>query len=300
MPRRPRLFAPGLLYHVIARGNHRQAVFLTDLDYRAYLARIARYRARHAVCLHAYCLMPNHVHLLVQTSDPPLAKFMQGLQQSYTRHFNRVYETVGHLFQGRYKAIVCERDEYLTTLVRYIHLNPVRAGLVDDPAAYQYSGHRAYLAGESRGLVDPEPVLGMLGGRAAYRRFVIAGLDEGHQERYYRTENADALGARGFAQRVGQGAQRADTRPDRPLGIVLSEQASRFGLDASVLRGPDRSHAVAQARAAVSFVLVRQLGYRVADVAAALARDPATISLMVSRLALRRGSASAEVVHRNA
>jgi putative transposase len=79
------------------------------------------------VDIYAYCQMPNHTHLLVETCGPPLAKFMQGLQQSYTQYFNRKYEKAGHLFQGRYKAIVCEREEYLLELVRYIHLNPVRA-----------------------------------------------------------------------------------------------------------------------------------------------------------------------------
>src|SRR6266849_7967662 len=148
MARRPRLFAPGLLYHVIARGNQRQPTFLTDADYEAYLARLARYRKRYGVFLYAYCLMPNHVHLLAETPEAPLSRFMQGLQQSYTQRFNRVYGTVGHLFQGRYKAIVCDRDEYLMALIRYIHLHPVRAGLVEDPDAYPYSGHRAYLGAD--------------------------------------------------------------------------------------------------------------------------------------------------------
>src|SRR5215510_11894108 len=165
MARRPRVLVPGLLYHVIARGNQRQPTFLTDLDFRAYLTRLTAYRKRYGVSLLAYCLMPNHVHLLARTSEPPLSKFMQGLQQSYTQWFNRVHGKVGHLFQGRYKAIVCDRDEYLTTLVRYIHLNPVRAGLVEQPDAYPYSGHRAYLAGEAMGPIDSDPVLGMLGGR---------------------------------------------------------------------------------------------------------------------------------------
>jgi REP-associated tyrosine transposase len=151
MARRPRVLAPGLLYHVIARGNQRQQTFLTDLDYRAYLVRLATYRKRYGVSLYAYCLMPNHVHLLVQTSEPPLSKFMQGLQQSYTQRFNRVHGKVGHLFQGRYAAIVCDRDAYLVTLIRYIHLNPVRARLVEQPDAYPYSGHRAYLTARGWG-----------------------------------------------------------------------------------------------------------------------------------------------------
>jgi REP-associated tyrosine transposase len=287
MARRPRLFAPGLLYHVIARGNQRQLTFLTDGDYQAYLIRLATYQKRYSVKLYAYCLMPNHVHLLLQTSEVPLAKFMQGLQQSYTQGFNRVHGNVGHLFQGRYKAIVCERDEYLVTLVRYIHLNPVRARLVEDPEAYPYSGHRAYLTGDGMALIDPGPVLNMLGGQAAYRRLVLAGIGAGHDERYYQTVDQQFLGARPAAQRAGQAAQPAGVLPRKPLEMVVKELARQISLDPSTLRSPDRSQCVSTARAALSFVLVRRLGYRVADVAAALGRDSATISVIVSRLASR-------------
>src|SRR5688500_1303752 len=286
MARRPRLCGFGLLYHVIARGNQRQLTFLAERDYEAYLIRLARYQKRYSVKLYAYCLMPNHVHLLVQTSDAPLAKFMQGLQQSYSQWFNRIHGTVGHVFQGRYKAIVCDRDEYLLTLIRYIHLNPVRAGLVDNPEAYPHSGHRAYLADDVLSLIDAGAVLSMLGGPAAYRRFVLAGMDAGHDERYYQTEDQRFLGARPAAQRTGQAAQPA-VLPRRPLDLVFTELARRIPADPSMLRSPDRSHTVSGARAILSFILVRRLGYRVSDVAAALGRDVATISLTVSRLARR-------------
>ena len=202
MARRPRLFAPGLLYHVIARGNQRQATFLHDVDYDAYLHRLALYRARYGVSLHAYCLMPNHVHLLARTGTSPLAKFMQGLQQSYTQWFNRVHEKVGHVFQGRYRAIVCDSDEYLVTLVRYIHLNPVRAGLASRPDLYRYSGHRALLAGRSTALLEPDPVLRLLGGPDAYERFTREGAGAGHQARLYETKDQQVLGDQTFADAV--------------------------------------------------------------------------------------------------
>ena len=251
MARRPRLFAPGLLYHVIARGNQRQPTFLTDADYEAYLARLARYRRRYGVFLYAYCLMPNHVHLLAETSEAPLWRFMQGLQQSYTQRFNRVYGKV--------------------------------------------SGHRAYLGADRGGLVDAGPILSMLGGRSAYRRFVHGGIGAGQQ----------FLGARGFAQKIGQPtAQLAVEPPKRPLTMALGDLSRRCALDLSVLRSPDRGHAVSRARAALSFVLVRRLGYRVADVAAAFHRDAATISVIVSREARRlessaRRTADASRIHRN-
>jgi hypothetical protein len=216
---------------------------------------------------------------------------MQGLQQSYTQRFNRVHAKVGHLFQGRYRAIVCERDEYLLTLIRYIHLNPVRAGLVDDPRRYPHSGHRAYLEGDVTGLIDPGPGLALLGGRAAYRRFVLAGIGAGHEGRYYETDDQRFLGAPGFAQRLRQAAaQQAGTLPREPLGSVVEELAHRFALDPATLRSPDRRQPVSRARAALSFVLVRRLGYRVVDVAAALGRDAATIGRIVSRLERRLDS----------
>jgi putative transposase len=111
-------------------------------DYEAYLERLARYRKRFGVTVYAYCLMSNHVHLLLETGSEPLSKFMQGLQQSYTQYFDRKHHKVGHLFQCRYKVIVCEKDEYLLTLVRYIHLNPIRGKLVQRLDDYPYSGHR--------------------------------------------------------------------------------------------------------------------------------------------------------------
>jgi putative transposase len=202
MARRPRLFAPGLLYHVIARGNQRQPTFLDDADYGAYLRRLALYLERYGVNLHAYCLMPNHVHLLARAGTTPLAKFMQGLQQSYTQWFNRVHEKVGHVFQGRYRAIVCDSDEYLVTLVRYIHLNPVRAGLASRPELYRYSGHRALLTGQATALLDPEPVLSLLGGPAAYAHFMQEGADAGHQPGLYATQGQQVLGDRAFADQV--------------------------------------------------------------------------------------------------
>jgi putative transposase len=110
---------------------------------------------------------------------------MQGLQQSYTQYFNRKHHKVGHLFQGRYKAILCEKDEYLLTLVRYIHLNPIRAKLVQKPDDYAYSGHREYCGTRASEVLELDRVLDMLGGRAAYRRFVQEGLRDGHREEYY-------------------------------------------------------------------------------------------------------------------
>ena len=286
MARRPRLFAPGLLYHVIARGNQRQPTFLDDADYAAYLRRLALYRERYGMRLHAYCLMPNHVHLLVRTADTPLAKFMQGLQQSYTLRFNRLYGKVGHLFQGRYRAIVCESEQYLLTLVRYIHLNPVRAGLTGRPEEYPYSGHRTYLTEESTALLDPAPVLSLIGGSTAYAHFVRDGLAEGHRPDFYPVERQPVLGNPAFATELAERAgQPTATPPRESLDRALARLAARLRVDPTDVRGPGRGRGLSASRALLAFVLVRRLAYRLTDVAALLGRDPATLGKAVTRLA---------------
>jgi REP element-mobilizing transposase RayT len=138
MARRPKSICVRT-YHVVR--VQRRKTFRSDDDYKAYQDRLEKYRAKFHVRIYAYCLMPNHVHLLLGTGSTPLAKFMQGLQQSYTQYFNRRYHKVGHVFQGRYKAIICDKDKYLLALVRYIHLNPVRARLAKRPERYT---HRTY------------------------------------------------------------------------------------------------------------------------------------------------------------
>jgi len=288
MARRPRIFAPGLLYHVIVRGNHRQRTFRRPADYHAYLDRLARYQRRYAVRLYAYCLMPNHVHLLLETGHVPLARFMQGLQQSYTQYFNRMYDQLGHLFQGRYQAIVCERDRYLIALIRYIHLNPVRAKLVRQPEEYPYSGHDVYLRGQPTELLDPAPVLGLLGGRGGYRRFVREGMGEGHRVDYYEVSDQRVLGHAGFAESLRkQGMEPPTPTPNRSVDQTLKTLAKHLHIDPVLLRSPDRSWAVSRARTLIAYTVVRRLGFPLTELAAHLGRDAATVSTLISRLAAR-------------
>ena len=289
MARRPRLFAPGLLYHVIVRGNQRQKTFLSDADYQAYLERLGRYRRKFAHTLHAFCLMPNHVHLLLETSSVPLPKFMQGLQQSYTQFFNRRHRKVGHLFQGRYQAIVCEKDRYLLALVRYIHLNPIRAGLARNLDRYPYSGHHCYLTGRATAVLDPTRVLRVLGGRTAYQRLIRAGLKEGHKEEYYQVEDQRFLGTQDFAQRIKAAVPEMppNRRATRPLDRVLKDAARALAVAPAELASPDRSWHLARIRVVIAYLLVRRFGYRLTEVATALGRDGATLSSRLSRLAIQ-------------
>jgi REP element-mobilizing transposase RayT len=165
MPRRPRVEVEGALYHLITRGNNRQAVFKHDDDYRKFLSLLEREKQKHPFYLYAYVLMTNHVHLLVERQSDSVSGVMQRVLTGYAQYRNRKYRKVGHVFQGRYKAIVCQRDAYLSELVRYIHLNPVRAGMVKRVEDYRWSSHRAYMGLENCSWVDCEPVLRHFGAR---------------------------------------------------------------------------------------------------------------------------------------
>ena len=213
---------------------------------------------------------------------------MQGLQQSYTQYFNRKHHKVGHLFQGRYKAIVCDKDEYLLGLVRYIHLNPIRANMVQKLDAYPYSGHRHYVDGRVSEVLEPGRVLDLLGGRAGYRRFVLEGLKEGHREDYYQVEDQRFLGAEEFAQKLKRKVNEEEIfRRKKQLSVVFRSAARAVEVEPQVLEGADRGWEVSQSRALVGYVLIRRLGYKLKDVAKCLGRDAATVSSLVSRFAVR-------------
>jgi putative transposase len=289
MARRTRIFASGLLYHVIVRGNQRRKTFHCVDDYKAYLDRLEKYRAKCHVRIYAYCLMPNHVHLLIETGATPLAKFMQGVQQSYTQYFNRSYRKVGHLFQGRYKAIICHRDKYLLALVRYIHLNPVRAKLATRPERYLYSGHHSYLTKGTANVVEIAPILKLLGGKKAYERFVLEGIGESHNEEYYAVEDQRFLGQEGFGEEISRDAEENDDRKaNKPIEVAFKEVARRVATTPELLRSKDRRWEISTKRAEAVAILVREYGYAVGAVAKYLGRDQANVSTMLSRLFARQ------------
>jgi len=144
MARKSRIHYPGAVYHVMLRGNAKQAIFQRDEDYSRFEYILSQGMDQYELLLHAYCWMKNHVHMALQVTEQPLPKFMQNLSQRYTHWFNKKYDRVGHLFQGRYKAILVQKDGYMAELIRYIHLNPVRAQIVKYPEQYPLSSHNAY------------------------------------------------------------------------------------------------------------------------------------------------------------
>lgn len=163
MPRKPRLQTEGMVHHVIVRGNKKQNIFASDPDRIRYLHLIDRYKQRYGFRLYAYCLMDNHVHLLLQQGIVSLSRIMQGIQQSYTQFHNRKYSTPGHVFEQRFKSFPCSEDAYLIALVAYIHKNPKSAGLVESAAQYRWSSHHEIMQPHPDHLTDTEELAQLLG-----------------------------------------------------------------------------------------------------------------------------------------
>ncbi len=190
MARKPRLHVPGGLYHVILRGNARQDIFFSAEDRARFYELIEEGVSRFGYRVHAFCLMTNHLHLALQAGEQSLSAGMQNLAFRYTRYINARRKRAGHLFQGRFKAVLVDRDRYGLALVRYLHLNPLRARLVKQPSAYAYSSHRAYLGDEALPWLTTDWVLGQFGSRintarSRYTRFINEGKAEGHNEAFY-------------------------------------------------------------------------------------------------------------------
>lgn len=288
MARKSRVEFEGAFYHVIVRGNQRRKIFQDERDRLSYLDRVEHYRKRCGFTLYAYVLMPNHVHLLLETGAVFLSKIMQGIQFSYTQLYNRRHRTVGHLFQGRYKAILCDRNQYLLELVRYIHLNPARMRSPLDPWKYQWSSHRAYLGERTAIVVETEPVLGQLGksvgqARQAYLQFMKEGLRSGHEEKYYQTTDQRFLGDEAFVEEVASKAKEKDIRPSGPrasLDRLLAVVSKEHGMAEEVLIGSGRRNDWVQARRQLVYLAREWANMTTLELGKRLKRDPS----MVSRL----------------
>lgn len=297
MARKPRLEFSGAFYHVIARGNRRATLFHDDADSTAYLERLERYRARDGVTLHAYVLMTNHVHLLLETGDRPLSRTMQTLQFTYSQYYNRRYGKTGHVFQGRFQAILCDREAYLLELVRYLHLNPARLRTPLNPWTYRWSSHAAYLGRPSSVQVSTASVLASFHrqvgpARQAYRRFMLEGLTQGHQARFYDTVDQRFLGDERFieeADRRTAAAREVTVRPRRvAFGRLLTAVADAYAVTPHAIVAPGRQRAPGPARALLVHV-AREWGQLTThELGRRLQRDPAMISRLATAYAASR------------
>ncbi len=204
MARQPRIEYQGAFYHVTSRGNLKQNIFFDDADRKKLLEILKRIKARYSYILHAYALMDNHYHFLIETPLANLNQVMHNINTSYTVYINKRHDRSGHLFQGRYKAILVEKDSYLLSLSRYTHLNPVRAGIVYRPEEYQWSSYREFIGYPGPGVVHTADALSYFSEnkKAAvmgYRTFVESGIGESHSP-FEHVQAGIVLGGESFVE----------------------------------------------------------------------------------------------------
>lgn len=290
MARKTRVEVNGGLYHVMARGNRREPIFFEEEDRAKLMSGLARARAELDTEVHAFALMTNHLHLVLRRRHETIGRFMHLLLFRYARHVNRRHGLVGHVFQGRYKALLCDDESYLLRLVRYVHWNPMRAGLCRT-LHYRWSSYGTYLDG-SLSWVDTAPVLRLLGKDPARARET---LREFHESLRLEDQEIDArfeifrspiLGDDEFDARA---LRRAGLSPSRlrpiPLDLLLARMVWtwRGTVSAVQVRGTSRRHAIAHARAAFARAAIEEHGHSAAAVAGYLGRDPANLRMLLWR-----------------
>ena len=320
MPRQARIDAPGALHHIIARGLERREIFHDQRDRDNFVGRLGEIVTQTKTRCLAWALIPNHFHLLLKTGTVPVATVMRRLLSGYAGSFNRRHRRSGHLFQNRYKSILCQEDIYLKELVRYIHLNPLRAGIVkclEELDRYGYCGHGFLLGNGQNDWQEIASVLALFGdhvsvARRCYREFVEKGMDQGSRP--------DLIGG-GLLRSAGgwrevQALRKAgmlQKSDERILGDsdfvenVLAESKEKLqkkyaltvkglgfeqlvqwvsgltGIPMHAMTGPGKERPSVRARSLLCFWAVKELGISLTDLARRLEISVPTVSAAVQR-----------------
>ena len=319
MPRLARLDAPGVLHHVMGRGIERRKIFLNKKDREDFIDRLAELAINGSMSIYSWSLLPNHFHLLCKTKNRPLSSSMRKLLTGYVVNFNRRHKRHGHLFQNRYKSIVCQEDAYLMELVRYIHLNLIRASLVKDIRGLNrspFSGHSALMGYVKRDWQDTEYVLNYFGkdrdSRRNYLKFVKQGINQGRRPELVGGGLIRSLGSwaevlalrrrgekQAYDQRIlGDGefvksvlseidALGEENLRISPKKMEISSMAERVckvhNISIPELRSGSRRHEIEEARRILSFLAVTELGYSGAEVARYLGVTTSCITRAISK-----------------
>jgi len=295
MARKPRIHFPGAVYHVMLRGNGGQEIFYSSRDRSRMVLLLQAGVERYGHRIHAFCLMPNHIHLAIQVGETPLSKIMQNLSVRYTLKINASQKRSGHLFQGRYKAILIDADQYLLQLIRYIHNNPVRARLVDRCGAYPWSSHRAYCGEEVIPWVTTEWVMGQFAeqGETAYllyRDFIHQGASEGQRAEFHQGSiEGRLLGDDHFAEEaLTKAEQKFQVR--HSLEQLIEAVCTVYRITPYRLAEPGRKRDLSEPRAVVAYMALEADHLTLTALAAALNRELSGLSQAAGRLQKRLAS----------
>jgi len=326
MPRQARLDAPGALHHIIIRGINKAPIFKDDQDKTRFLERLAENVTQGDSKVYAWVLMTNHVHLLFKTGKDGISSIMRKQLTWYAQYFNRRHKRTGHLFENRYKSIICEEEAYLLALVRYIHLNPVRAKMIENMEQldrYPWTGHQALIGKADHGWMDRDAVLSEFGGSrrkavSEYCRFVREGMNEGRnpeltggglirsqggwsqvigmRRRGQREEYDDRiLGSGSFVNAIfkevedRQLRQMRHKRSGKTIQKILEEECKTRRINQLELKAGGKRSSISTARAAIACRCREELGVSAAEIARYLGVSTSGIIRSIERTEKRRG-----------
>ena len=286
--RRPRLHVPGACYHATLRGNHQQDIFFSEADRQLLSHYVAAACERTGARIHAYCWMSNHIHLLIQVADAPLGAFMQRIGTRYARTIQARVPTTGHLFQNRYHALLVDVDRYFVALLRYIHLNPVRAGLVADPADYLWSSHGAYLGRTTQEWLTTDFGLSYFAStevqaRERYQTFVMQALGASRDPQLTTPPRGEprVLGDESFAHRIA----RLPVTVVKPRGLdeIVDEVCRELGVSLAELQSPSQLRRLSRARGQVTSRALAAGAATLSEVAKRLNRSASALTRIAER-----------------
>jgi len=320
MPRQARLDVTGTLHHIMLRGIEKKRIFDDDLDREEFVSRMGKLALETKTKIYAWSLLNNHAHLLLRSGPGGLTQYMRRLLTGYAQGYNRRHQRRGYLFQNRYKSIVCDEEVYFQELVRYIHLNPLRAGLVSNLGQldrYPWSGHGVLVGKVEHSWQDADYVLSWFGRRTAqarrvYRRYVVEGINQGHRpelvggglvrslggwsavkslrrsgERVLTDERI--LGSDDFVGRVlGEADHRtkhsfSSLLTGRQMQEVIGTSCKKEGISIQELQRGSRRGPIPRVRSVLAWKLARELGVSLAEIGRQLGVSTSAISQILQR-----------------
>ena len=292
MARLKRYHCPKSFYHVMLRGNDGQDIFFSENDRYTMYFLLQEGVENYGHQIHAFCLMKNHIHLLIQVGEVPLSKIMQNLGSRYTQKINRRYDRVGHLFQGRFKSILIEDEVYFTRLLRYIHRNPVRAHITQTPENYIWSSHNTYLFRNSMEWVTIDYGLSKFGidlndSLTRYSAFILkAEAEEELNELRSNFMDGQVLGSKNFLDNI-RNQKVTNLWSSISLEIILKTVCDDLAIDKNELFLPTKSRRASFARAIVCMIANKNGKIPIEQIALLMNRDSSTISSLLARFSVK-------------
>lgn len=291
MPRPKRYHIPGSSYHVMLRGNDGQDIFFSDRDRCKMCLLLQEGIERYGHRIHAFCFMNNHIHLLIQVGAVPLSKIMQNIAFRYSQNINLRNDRVGHLFQGRFKAILIEENVYFKRLIRYIHRNPVRANLIKDPKDYFWSSHNAYLGQNEIAWLTIDYALSTFDNikEIARERYISYILKEENKEELLelrkKFKDGHVLGDDEFLNEVRNNKKYSkENRITITIDSILKIVGQVYNLPEEMIIAAGKSRKASLARATTALFAKELAGISIEQIARFLNRDGSTISSLLSRI----------------